>query len=461
MLPAAGRRRPALRPARLILIGFVLVIVAGTVLLTLPMSSADGRGTGLVAALFTATSATCVTGLSVVDTAEHWSGFGQVVILVLIQVGGLGVMSLATIFGLLIARRVRLQTQMAAQRESKSTVFGDGRRVILGVIGTTVVIEAVVAAILAVRFATGYGESTGRAAYLGVFHAVSAFNNAGFALFSDNLVGFVGDPWIIVPVSAALILGGLGFPVLFELAREMRRAGLRLRGVGRAARLRLSLHTRMTLVTYGALAVVGVVALTATEWTNPATLGHLGLSDKLLAGMFSGVSPRTAGFNSVDVGSMKSISLLVTDVLMFIGGGSAGTAGGIKVTTFAILGYVILSEIRGEPSVHAMRRRIGPDVQRQAITVALLGVGAVVAATLALMYLTDYTLDAVLIETVSAFATVGLSTGITPDLPGAAQLLLVGLMLLGRLGPITLGSALALREKARRFERPEERPIVG
>ena len=184
-------------------------------------------------------------------------------------------------------------------------------------------------------------------------------------------------------------------------------------------------------------------------------------AQQTLGGLFAGLSPRTAGFNSIDIGQMSEGSLLITDVLMFIGGGSAGTAGGIKVATFAVLGYVILSEIRGEPSVHAMGRRLGQDVQRQAITVVLLAVGAVMAATFALLFLTDFNLDQVLFESVSAFATVGLSTGITADIPDAGQLILIVLMLLGRLGPITLASALAVRDRARRFELPEERPIVG
>lgn len=292
-----------------------------------------------------------------------------------------------------------------------------------------------------------------------MFHSISSFNNAGFALYGDSLTRFAGDPWIVGPIAAGFIIGGLGFPVLFELGRTVRTQ--LVAASARAALARFSLHSKITLITYGALAVVGICALTLSEWTNPATLGPLGFTDKLLAGSFAGLSPRTAGFNSVDIGDMSSGSLLMTDLLMFIGGGSAGTAGGIKVTTFALLGYVILSEIRGEPSVHAMRRRIGPDVQRQAITVVLLGVGAVMTATLILQYTTGFSLDQVLFEAVSAFGTVGLSTGITADIPGVGQLALIALMLLGRLGPVTLASALALRERPRRFERPEERPIVG
>ncbi len=431
-------------------VGFVGVIATGTVLLMLPVSSSDGAATSLVTSLFTATSATCVTGLAVVDTGEHWSAFGEIVILALIQIGGLGVMTLATVLGLVVVRRVGLRMQLASQTETKAIGYGDTRRVVVGVLAMTVIVESVLAIVLTTRFAVGYGERLPHAIYLGVFHSISSFNNAGFAPYRDSLVGFVGDPWIIGPITAGFVIGGLGFPVLFELWRAAWRRGYRF-----------SLHTRMTLSTYAVIAVVGVLALTISEWTNPGTLGPMPVHDKLLAGLFAGFSPRTAGFNSIDVGQMSSGSLLTTDVLMFIGGGSAGTAGGIKVTTFAMLGSVIWAEVRGEPTVHALRRRITPDVQRQAVTVVLLGVGAVMTSTLILLYATDFSLDQVLFESVSAFGTVGLSTGITADVGHAGQLVLTALMLIGRLGPITLASSLALRDRPRRYERPEERPIIG
>jgi Trk-type K+ transport system membrane component len=215
------------------------------------------------------------------------------------------------------------------------------------------------------------------------------------------------------------------------------------------------------VITYGLLLVVGVAAFLIAEWHNPATLGPLGVGGKTIVGLFHGVMPRTAGFNSVDVGQLYPATLLLTDMLMFIGGGSAGTAGGIKVTTFAVLAFVIAAEVRGEPTVHVLGRRLPTSVQRQALTVALLGVGLVAVSTMTLLSLTPFRLDDVLFEVVSAFGTVGLSTGITADLPPAGQLVLTALMFLGRLGPITLASALALRDRVRRYERPEERPIVG
>jgi trk system potassium uptake protein len=443
-------------PARLVVFGFGAATLVGTLLLMLPVAAESRTVTAPITALFTAVSAVCVTGLVVVDTESHWSLFGELVILGLIQIGGLGIMTLASLLGLLVARRMGLRMQLIAASETKTLRLGESRRVVIGVIRMSLAVEAVTALVLSLRFIFGYDQSDWRGVYLGIFHAISAYNNAGFGLYSDSLVGFATDPWIIVPITVALVIGGLGFPVVFEVTRSLRR-----RARGRSRERRWSLHTRITLITYFALALVGVVAVIAFEWTNPGTLGPLGALQKLLVGGFHGFSPRTAGFNSVDIGAMHSSTLLVNDVLMFIGGGSAGTAGGIKVTTFALLAFVIVAEVRGEPTVHIMDRRLAAPVQRQAITVALLGVGAVVIGTLTLLTITGMDLDAVLFEVVSAFGTVGLSTGITADIPGSGQVVLIALMFLGRLGPITLATALALRDRGRRYELPEERPIVG
>ncbi len=444
------------RPARLIVLGFGLATVVGTILLSLPVSASDGKHTALSTALFTATSAVCVNGLAVVDTAAHWSTFGEVVIMLLVQVGGLGIISLASLLGLLVARQIGLRMQIVAQAENRSLDLGESKRVVLGVVRASLVVEAVTAAFLFGRFTLGYDEPVGRAVYLSVFHAVTAYNNAGIALWDDSLGRFAEDPGIVIPIMVAIVIGGLGFPVVYETVKAVRRRMNR-----DTALHRWSLHTRLTLITYFALMVVGVAMIIAFEWTNPETLGPRSIAGKLLTGAFAGVSPRTAGFSTIDVGAMNPTSLLTTDVLMFIGGGSGGVAGGIKVTTFAILAFVIWAEIRGEPTVHAFGRRISADVQRQAITVALMSVGAVMLGTLTLLEMTHFDLDAVLFEVVSAFSTVGLSTGITDELPLAGRILLVVLMFAGRLGPVTVASALALRQRERRYELPEERPIVG
>lgn len=437
------------QPTRLVVLGFAIAVAVGTGLLMLPASAADGGATGVVPALFTAVGALCG-GLSLVDTGSYWSGFGEVAVLGLIQVGGLGIMTLASLLVLLVSRRLDMRMQLTARAETQNVGLGDVKQVVAGVVVVSFVVEAITALLLAARLAGEYGESSGRAVYLGVFHSISAYNNAGFALYPDNLVGFATDPFICVPVMIAMFLGSIGIPVILEVLRRRRRRGRPW-----------SLHTKVTLLTYLGLVVVGSLAITASEWANPDTLGPLATADKLLVGLFHGITPRTTGYNTLDVGAQEPTTLLITDILMFIGGGSASAAGGIKVTTFALLGFVILAEIRGEPTVHVLGRRLPAEVQRQALTVALLGVGAVMAGTLTLLAITPFRLDAVLFEVCSAFGTVGLSTGITADLPVAGQLLLAALMCIGRLGPITMASALALRERPRRYELPEERPVVG
>jgi len=403
----------------------------------------------MVTALFTATSAVCVTGLVTVDTATHWTTFGQIVILVLIQIGGFGIMTMASLLGLVVSRRMGLRSRLTVAAETKTLGIGEVRLVLRGVLKATALVEAVCGLLLTLRFYFGYGEPAGRATWLGLFHAVSAFNNAGFALYPDNLVRFVVDPWVCVPIALAVIIGGLGFPVLFELRRNPHRPR------------NWSLHTKLTISMTVLLLVSGAAFITLNEWNNPATLGQLDPGGRMLAGSFQAVMPRTAGFNSLYIGQMKQSTWLGTIVLMFIGGGSASTAGGIKVTTFVVLLFAILAEVRGESAVNAFDRQITARVQRQALTIALLSVAAVVSSTLLVIEMTQYPLSEALFEVTSAFATVGLSTGLTPSLPESAALLLVFLMFLGRLGPITLVTALAIRDRERLYHLPEGRPIIG
>ncbi|WP_308120054.1 TrkH family potassium uptake protein [Streptomyces bambusae] len=441
-------------PARTVVSAFALVIILGSAALMLPAASADGSVTSPLTALFTATSAVCVTGLVVVDTAEHWSTFGELLILALIQVGGFGIMTMASLLALLVSGRLRLRMQLTAAAETKSLGLGDVRRVLLGVAGCTLVVELAVGAFLAQRLRFGYGFGFGEAVYSGLFHSVSAFNNAGFGLHGDSITRYAQDPWVTMPIAVAVILGGLGFPVLLELMRHRNRqrtTGLR----------NWSLHTRLTLVTSAALLVVGTVLTCLLEWTNPGTLGPFDWGQKVLNGFFYSAMSRTAGFNAIDMGALNASTVLFTCTLMFIGGGSAGTAGGIKVTTFSVLAAAMAAEVRGEPNSTVMGRRLAPHALRQALTVALLGVGLVIAATLALLTVTKAPAEAVLFEAVSAFGTVGLSTGITADIPVSGQLILILLMFIGRLGPITLVSSLALRERVRRYQLPEERPVIG
>ena len=438
------------RPGLVVLAGFASAIAILTLLLLLPVAHRPGERSSLVEALFTATSAICVTGLGAVDTPNHWSTTGQVFLMIGVQFGGLGFMTTASLLGLTAVRRLGLRTRILAAAETRTLSLGDVRRVIRGVAVVTFATEAVLAVLLGLRLWAGYGLTPGRAAYEGLFHAVMAFNNSGFALYSDSLVRFVTDPWICLPIATAVILGALGFPVLFELRREL------------FSPRTWTLHTKITVSAYALLTVLGAFAITMLEWGNQATLGPLAVGDKMLVGFFmGGPQARSAGFNSIDVGAMHETSWLVLDCLMFIGGGSGGMGGGIKVTTFMVLFFAIVAEARGDAAVTAFGREISTSVLRQALSVALLGVALVVAGTMAMLLLSPLTMDRALFEVISAFATCGLSTGVTGSLPEPAQYVLVVLMFAGRLGPITLASALALRERQKLFRLPEERPIVG
>ncbi|WP_241974738.1 MULTISPECIES: TrkH family potassium uptake protein [Cryobacterium] len=447
--PTARTSRFRPHPAQVVAAAFATTILIGTGLLMLPISTPGAGGASFFDAIFTATSAVCVTGLIVVDTATQWTAFGQVVILLLIQIGGLGIMTFASVIGLAVMRKLSLRSRITAAAEAKSVGLDDVKGLVLGVVRMSLVIEASVALLLSLRFLLGYGEPLGRAIWLGVFHAVSSFNNAGFALFSDNLISYATDPLICLPIAAAVILGGLGFPVIVQLRRHLKTPRL------------WNMNTRLVLAGTLILLVGGTVYLTAVEWSNPATLGPLDWPSKLLVGFFQSVQARTAGFNSVDTGAMDSASLLGTDILMLIGGGPAGTAGGIKITTFGVLFFILLAEVRGDTAVNVFGKRLSRAVHRQAITIVLLAVAVVIASTAALMVMTDISMDKLLFEVISAFGTVGLSTGITAGLPEAGKIILMLLMFIGRLGPITFASALALRERPTTYELPKERPIIG
>ena len=452
----ASRRTPGWaseNPARVVALLFVGAIAIGTLLLWLPVSG-EGPRTSPMQALFTAVSAVCVTGLTVVDTGTHWSAAGEVMVLGLVQIGGLGIMTLASVVVLALNRRIGVQHRGLANAERTATSAGEIRPLLVAVVKFSFALEFIGAVLLVIGFRFAHDRAWATDLWHGVFHSVSAFNNAGFGLRSDNLTAYVGNWWINGVIAALVILGGIGFPVLLELRRRYASP----RGQQRTP---LTLHTRITLVATGVLLVMGTVLIAAAEWTDGRTLGAMSVPEKLLASGFQSVQTRTAGFNSIDIGAMDSFSWLLMSMLMFVGGGSAGTAGGIKVTTFAVIALMIWSEVRGDADVHAYRRRLPERTQRRAVAIAAVSMGAVVAGSLAIKSLSRTDLDRSLFEATSAFGTVGLSTGITASLPEPAQAVLIGLMYLGRLGPLTLGAALVLRERQRRFRYPEEQPILG
>lgn len=442
-------KRKEMHPAQAIIIAYGGVLLVGTLALLLPAAhEGPGRAT-FVEALFTAGSAVCITGLVVVDTPTYWTPFGHLIIMVLLQVGGIGIMSFASLLGLSVMRKIGLRSRLSTAQETKAVDIGDMRRVVTGIVKTTIVVEGLVTTLVFARLLTAYEDSPGRAAWLATFHTISAFNNGGFAMHSDSLMRYVTDPWICLPLSSAVILGGLGYPVLRQLRRELRHPR------------HWAMNTRIVMLGTAVLLAGGTVFVMLTEWSNRETLGPLSIGGKILAAFTHSTMSRSAGFNSVDTSAMEPVTWLGTDVLMFIGGGPAGTAGGIKVTTFLVLFFIIYTEVRGERAVNILGKRLPRSTHRQAISIALLAVAVVMVSTIALMASSDFGLDRTLFEVISAFGTVGLSTGITADLPDLAQIYLVILMFLGRLGPITLATALVLRRRTRLYELPKERPIIG
>ena len=451
-VPRRLRRPPS--PAASLIALFLVLIAVGTTLLMLPLSTLDGASPRFLDALFTATSATCVTGLVVVDTASTWSPFGQVVILLLIQAGGFGIMAGSTLLLLVFfGRRTTLRDRILVQESlgglELGTVIGLLKRIAI----FTLAVEAVGAVVLAIAFVSGPeagppGDPLG--IWWGIFHSVSAFNNAGFDLTGGfrSLTPFVDD-WIVLLTHAILlVLGGLGFAIVGDALSKRRWS-------------RIALETKVVLLTTAVLLIAGSVLIGFTEWGNPQTLGALPPEQRMLNALFESATLRTAGFTALDTGALVESTLFVVMALMFIGGASGSTAGGIKVTTFSVLLIAIVSTARGMPSAMAFGRRIQHAVVYRALAVALLALAWVFAVGLGLTLTTEATFVQTLFEAVSAFGTVGASTGITPDLSDPARLITIVAMFVGRLGPLTLVLALAARAHAVAYRPAVESVRIG
>ncbi|MCX2728330.1 TrkH family potassium uptake protein [Thermomicrobium sp. 4228-Ro] len=427
-------RRPRPIAFRLV-VGFALLIAIGTVLLSLPFASADGQRARLVDALFTATSAVCVTGLAVRDTATAWSGFGQAVILLLIQLGGFGFATSATLLLALLGIRPTLRDRLACGMSLGEPGPGGVVRLLRRLAILTLAIEAT-GGLLLLPSGIAATQSFLRGLWWAVFHSVSAFNNAGFDIVGGyrSLTPYQHAPEVLLPIAALIILGGLSFAVLSDLVRE-RRWG------------RLTLDSKLVLAMTGVLLALGTLLILFFEWHNPRTLGPLPWTDKLLNAFFQAVVPRTAGFNSIDVAGMNDESAFVTIGLMFIGGASGSFAGGIKVQSFAVLVLAVWTVLRGRPHVVAFGREIPGEFVYRAMAIALLAVALVFVSSFVISLVEPFSLLEIWFESASAFGTVGLSMGITPELHTLSKIVLVATMFAGRLGPLTL--ALALAERAR------------
>ncbi|MEY4989076.1 MAG: hypothetical protein RI933_709 [Actinomycetota bacterium] len=455
--------RKGLHPTQLVAMAFTVIILFGALLLMIPAATNSGESTPFIDALFTATSAVTVTGLSTLNVETHWSQFGHWIIAILIQIGGFGIVGFATLVGYLLDGRISLKNKMLTTSEASIAVAPDIKSLLKNIAKVMLFFQGLLFIFLFVRLLTHYNYSTADALGHGLFHAMSAFNNAGFALYSDSLIGFARDGWIIVPIFMTVIIASVGFPVIVEIRDRAKcyLAKLLKKPKPFAFPAQWSLNSRIVLWATLVLLVGGSIAIGFLEWNNPKTLGPLDPVSKILDSIFAAVMPRTAGFNAMDMSVVNPSSWLIMDILMFIGGASASTAGGIKIGTAVVLFYIIYTEIRGEAAVNIGNRRLPRSMQRQALTIVSLAAAVVIGATLLLRLTTNFTLDEILFEVTSAVGTTGLSTGITAQMPDHAKFLLSLLMLFGRLGPIVVATSLALRKTKRHFEYPKERPLIG
>jgi Trk-type K+ transport system membrane component len=392
----------------------------------------------------------------------HWNLFGHVVIGLLIQIGGFGIVGFASLVAILLEGKISLKNRMLTSSEAGSTA-SNIRGLLLNVLKIMLFFQALLFVFLFWRFITEYKYEWNVALGHGVFHAVSAFNNAGFALYADSMMGFARDGWILIPIFVTVFIASVGFPTIVEIRdrAKLRLAKILKRKAPYSMPEQWSLNSRITLWGSAVLLVGGSIAIAVLEWNNPKTIGTLPTVDKIIDSIFAAVMPRTAGFNSVDILGMLPGTWLVTDVLMFIGGASVSTSGGIKIGTAVVLFYIVYTEVRGETAVNIGNRRLPRSMQRQALTIVTVTSFVIIGATLLLRLTTPFTLDQILLVVFSAVGTVGLDSGMVSTMNDGAKFLVSLLMLFGRLGPIVVATSIALRRTRRHFEYPKERPLIG
>lgn len=448
--PRELSRRRHLSPPQLLAAAFAAAIAVGTLLLWLPFSHEPGVKVSLLAALFTATSAVCVTGLTVLDVGTTFNVIGESVILVLVQIGGLGVLTFGALAALAVGRRMGVRQRLNLQNQMRAFQVGGIGRLLTTIFLVALAAQLVGALLMWSVFSPQ--EGVARGAYVAAFHAVSAFNNAGLSLYPDSLAAFATDPLLTLTISALTLLGALGFVVIVNVA------GRTFRG----RRVRLSLHTRIVLLATAVLILVNSVGFLALEWSNPASLAQFKQAARPLAALFQGLAARTSGFATLDYSQLRPATLFFMLPLMFIGGSPGSTAGGIKTVTFVVLVGSVWSQVRGRGDLTLFGRRVSSQNAVQAGAIALLGVVLVGGGILALL-LTEPGLpfSSIMFEVVSAFGTVGLSTGVTPELSNPGRVVLIVLMYLGRLGPLTLGVALMQDRNEALLHYPQEEVLIG
>ncbi len=435
-----------LNPPRILALGFGGLILFGAFLLNLPFASQNGQSIGFINALFTSASSVCVTGLVVVNTAYHWTLFGQIVIIVLIQMGGLGFMTLATIVALIMGKRITLKERLVIKEQLNQETMSGLVKLTKYVILATFTIEGIGALLFSTRFIPIYGFKTG--IWYSIFHAISAFCNAGFDILGDSIVPFVGDYVINLTICGLIIFGGLGFSVYIDITKN------------RSFR-KFSLHTKLVLTITAALLIGGTIIFYLLEFNNPLTMKSLTMSERLLASFFQSTVPRTAGFYSVSMAGLHDTTVFLLIILMFIGGSPGSTAGGIKTTTFGALVLTTISVIRGDKDIVAFKKSIPYGVINKSIAIIMVGLIILISVSFILTITEEADFLDLLFETTSAFATVGLTTGVTPDLSDVGKVILTLTMYAGRVGPLTMAFAFSKPRKHANYKYSEGNIIVG
>lgn len=436
-----------LHPAQILVLGFAALILAGTILLMLPISTVEeGRGLNFINALFEATSAVCVTGLAVVDTGTTFTVFGQIVLLLLIQIGGWGFMTIGIFMFIILGKKIGLKERLLLQDSLNVFTLSGVVKLVSRIIYISLIVEALGAMVLAIRWS--FDMPLGKAIYYGIFHSISAFNNAGFGLESDSLSKWVADPTINIVITFLFISGGIGFTVIMDIFQKK-------------SIHRLSLHSKVALLMTLILNVAATIIILISEFHNPATIGHLGLGGKLWASYFQGVVPRTAGFNTMDIGQMTLSSQVFIMALMFIGASSGSTGGGIKVTTFAIILLALWTVLTNRDNVNVFKRRISWHLVNKSLSIGVTALIFIFTIFFFLTFTEKADMNKILFETISAFGTVGLSEGLTGNLTPIGRILITIMMFIGRLGPLTMAFALMLNKKEAKIKYAEEKIMIG
>lgn len=435
-----------LNPPQILALGFGILILIGAILLNLPMSSKSGESIGFINALFTSSSCVCVTGLVVVNTAEHWTTFGHLVIISLIQMGGLGFMTMATVVALFLGKKITLKERLVIKEQLNQDSMSGLVKLTKYVIYATLSVELLGALILSTRLIPIYGFKTG--VWYSIFHAISAFCNAGFDLFGDSLAPYVGDVVLNLTISGLIIIGGLGFSVYIDISRKK-------------SFKKLNLHSKLVILISLSLLILGTISIFLIEYNNPGTFKYLTLKEKTLAAFFQSVITRTAGFYSVPLSKLHESTVFIMIILMFIGGSPGSTGGGIKTTTFGVLFLTTISVIKGNEDVVVFKKTVSTEIIHRALAIVSISMALILIVSLVLTLTEEANFIDILFESTSAFATVGVSRDLSPNLSNVGKILISLTMYSGRVGPLTMALAFASKRKGTNYKYSEGNILVG